>query len=67
MWRDEGALHVAGQLSGAQVAYQVQGPGLSVESELEGTSVVISPGGLLDIRNLTLGPPSDRASPRVAG
>jgi hypothetical protein len=42
---------------------QVQGPGLSVEKELEGTSVVISPGGLLDTRNLTLGPPNDRAPP----
>ena len=67
MWRDEGALHVVGELSGTQAAYRVQGPGLSVERELEGTSVVISPGGLLDIRNLTLGPPSDRTPPRIAG
>lgn len=58
---DEGGL--VAELSGRQVAYEVQGPGLSVEKELEGTSVVISPGGLLDTRNLTLGPPSDRAPP----
>lgn len=42
MWMDEGGLVV--ELSGRQVAYQVQSPGLSLEKELEGTSVVISPG-----------------------
>lgn len=62
---DEGGLAV--ELSGRQVADQVQSPGLSLEKELEGTSVVISPGGLLDTRNLTLGPPSGRAPPRVPG
>lgn len=58
---DEGGL--VAELSGRRVAYPGTRPWLSVEKELEGTSVVISPGGLLDTRNLTLGPPNDRAPP----